>query len=132
MRSSNPTGPCGARLWQAVLLSAIVALAGCSDPEQRTGVVSGTVTLDGAPVQAGTVLFMTDDGHGDAAELRAGGAYTLHLRPGTYKVSVSPPPEIDPLSDQAAGADAAAAIPSKYHDLGSSGLTAEVEGGNNT
>ena len=134
MMFSTTTGSRCSRVWQTVVLSAIVLLAGCAaeEGEKRTGMVSGKVTLDDAPVAAGTLLFMADDGHGDSAELGAGGTYSLQLRPGNYKVSVSPAAAPDPLSSPEGGAAKAAAIPQKYHDFGSSGLTAEVKDGDNT
>jgi hypothetical protein len=95
--------------------------------------VGGKVTLNDAPVSAGTVLFMTDDAHGDSVELSSDGTYSLQLRPGSYKVSVSPPPELDPMGDAGAGAaEGSKAIPKKYHDFGTSGLTAEVSDGDST
>lgn len=135
MMFSTTTGSRCALVWQTVVLSAVVLLAGCADEgEQRTGMVSGKVTLDDAPVSAGTLLFMADDGHGDSAELGAGGTYSLQLRPGNYKVSVSPPPMLDPMAGpEGEGGDAEAdAIPRKYHDFGTSGLTSEVKEGDST
>ena len=126
--------------WSAVarrgaLLLAVVLLAGCpSSQEPATGSVSGKVTLDDAPLAAGTVLFMSDDGQAASAELQQDGTYTLQCRLGQFKVAVTPPAPkseaevIDAPASDSAGVD----IPPKYQDLGSSGLTTEVKEGSNT
>jgi hypothetical protein len=119
----------GAR--RGVLLVAVVLLAGCSS-EEPTASVSGKVTLDGAPVSAGTVLLMSDDGQAASAELQSDGSYTLNCRLGSFKVAVSPPPPADPLSNPDATTSAAVEIPQKYHDFGGSGLTTEVKEASNT
>jgi len=118
-------------------LLCLVLASGCSGSGSQHAVVSGKVTLSGAPVAAGTVLLMTDDGKAASAELKADGTYLLQAQPGRFKVAVTPPPPPDPLaasgSTPAAAASAnAAPIPKRYHDFGSSGLTVEVKKGNNT
>ena len=117
-----------------IWLLAIAFLAGCSSSseERRSGTVSGKVTLDGAALAAGTVLFMTEDGHGATADLQPDGTYTLQCRPDQYKVAVSPPPPPDPLAGGGAAPAAAVDIPTKYHDFAKSGLTTEVKEGENT
>ena len=121
------------RAFQAAMLVAVVIVVGCSEGESRTGMVSGKVTLDDAPVSAGTVVFMNDEAHGDAAELKPDGAYSLQLQPGSYKVSVSPPSELDPMGDAGAGeSDSSKAIPKKYHDFSTSDLSADVGDGDST
>ena len=138
MMFSTTTGSRCALVWQIVVLSVVVLAAGCAGEkgEKRTGMASGKVTLDDAPVSAGTLLFMGEDGHGDSAELGAGGTYSLQLRPGTYKVSVSPAALPDPMAAPEGGAPKtgaeAVAIPEKYCDVGTSGLTAEVKEGDSS
>jgi hypothetical protein len=119
--------------WLALLTLIVVALTGCSKSTDPTAVVSGKVTLGGAPVTAGTVLFMTDDGQAATAELNADGAYVVNCRPGKFKVSVTPPPPPDPLAAPATqpASTAAQAIPARYRDLRRSGLTIEVKEGEN-
>ncbi len=104
---------------RAILLLTVVLLAGCSK-ETRTAAVSGKVTLDDAPVSAGTVLFMPDDGQAASADLQPDGSYTLECHPGSFKVAVSPPPVADPLSDPNAASSDTVKIPEKYCDFGSS------------
>jgi hypothetical protein len=120
----------GARLGFPTL--AVVLLASCSS-EEPTGSVTGKVTLDDAPVVAGTVLFLSDDGRAASAELQPDGTYTLECRLGQFKVAVAPPvppgaeAALDAPESDAGGVD----IPPQYQDVGSSGLTTEVKEGTN-
>jgi hypothetical protein len=123
--------------WTALLL-ALPFVAACSNSsEVPTATVSGKVTLGGAPVPAGTVLFMTDDGQAATAELNPDGTYHVHCRPGRYKVSLTPPPPPDPLaapggSVRSLPVTVSQSIPQRYRDLGRSGLSVEVKAGDNT
>jgi hypothetical protein len=77
-----------------VYLSAVIAIlavviSGCGGPR---GAVSGTVTVDGTPIENGTITFDPEDGKGKgktAAEI-VGGKYELPADrgplPGKYKV----------------------------------------------
>ena len=118
-----------------MLLFCLALLAGCSKPsDERSAVVSGKVTLAGAPLATGSVLFMTDDGHAASGELGAGGAYTVKCEPGHFKVAVTPPPPVDPLGAPAGATPPPAnqpSIPKRYHDFGSSGLAIDVKAGDN-
>jgi hypothetical protein len=118
------------------LLTSLLLLAGClSSGQAPSSVVTGKVTLAGAPLTAGSVLFMTDAGQAATAELGPDGAYTVKCQPGSFKVAVTPPPPVDPLSVPAGTAPAPSnqpAIPRKYQDLGSSGLAIDVKEGDNT
>jgi hypothetical protein len=84
-----------------------LALAGCNSPgdnlpRQR---VSGTVTLDGKPLERGTILFqpVSELPTGIAVPI-SGGQYYIEkaqgLVPGSYKVKISstPPPVPEPLT----------------------------------
>ena len=119
-----------------LLLATLTLLAGCSEKPAVPAVVAGKVTLGGAPLTAGGVLFMNDAGDAASAELASDGTYTLHCKPARYKVAVTPPAPVDPLGTPA-GAPArpaapSAPVPKRYHDLATSGLTYEVKEGNNT
>jgi len=116
----------------------IAILTGCAKPaDDRSAVVSGKVTLGGAALKAGAVLFMTEDGHAAGIDLTPDGRYTVRCRPGRYKVAVTPPPPSDPLATPAGAAASqhaptSLAIPKRYQDLASSGLTVDARAGNNT
>jgi len=127
-RLPRPGGP--------ALLAVLAMLAGCSQPAAVPAVVAGKVTLGGVPLTAGGVLFMNDAGDAASAELAADGTYTLQCKPARYKVAVTPPAPIDPLGTPAGApprpASPAPAVPKRYHELATSGLTCEVKEGNNT
>jgi len=116
-------------------MAMFVATLGCAkQTEERSAVVTGKVTLGGAPLEAGGVLFMTEDGHAASEKIAADGNYTVKCRPDRYKVAVTPPPPPDPLGSPAGAAPpqpSARPIPKKYQDLGSSGLSVEVKAGDN-
>jgi hypothetical protein len=77
-------------------LLAIAALSGCShDSEGRQG-VSGTVTLDGAPIQTGSINFTPTEGQATAGGgVISNGKFAIPrdngLLPGKYRVAVSAP-----------------------------------------
>ena len=110
-----------------------IGIMGCSPQasEGRTAKVSGKVSLGGTAVTSGNVLLMMDDGHAASCAIGADGGYASECRPGKYKVAVTPPELLDPLAGASGGAGRVA-IPTRYHDLGSSGLTVELKAGDNT
>lgn len=116
-------------------------LLGCGQSESS---VSGTVTLDGRPVEGsrelyGTVNFYRADGGGSPATamIRESGTYSLvtggkeGLEPGNYKVAITLKEIIPPT---APGGDTRNKRigPAKYGQPAQSGLTAEVKPGKNT
>lgn len=141
----------------ALLLT--VALTGCGS-KYNLHPVTGTVTLDGEPLENATVTFQAaGDGSSASGTTDASGVYSLvdirpdggpGAQPGDYIVSVSwtEPPEVDlsqmdsssPDYDEyvrrAANADPNARpksskFPAAYRDGKTSGLTATVTAGNN-
>jgi hypothetical protein len=114
---------------------AVALAAGCGGPP--AAVVTGTVTLDGAPVAGGTISFIPV----------AGGAVTALIQPdGTYRAEgvpvaevavtlVPPPPDVDPkVMKESKGASPRRppAWPVRYADAAQSGLTLTVQPGPNT
>jgi len=72
------------QLFLALGLAAMLALPGCGDS------VSGKVTLDGEPVERGTILFYPTDGHADAEVARiVAGQYSAQLPVGTKRVEIT-------------------------------------------
>lgn len=73
------------------LLAALLALSGCADGPPM-GEVSGKVTLDGKPVETGTMKFEHVDGK---TQTTGGpikdGVYTARVPVGPMKVSISAP-----------------------------------------
>jgi len=91
--------PRRATLFTAIVSSLFFA-SGCGGPKLHP--VSGTVTLDGNPVEGAAVTFMSDDGKNTYAGLTdASGKYTLYAgeKPGasagSYKVLVTKPKKVE-------------------------------------
>ncbi len=121
------------------------------------GQVSGTITLDGQPLEKGCqVLFMAQSGGYTATGVvEDGGRYTLvyaggeGLPVGDYKVQVAPPVAVDSsganqtvdpakmasqmrLQRGAQKAEDTGPVPSKYKSTDTSGLRFKVEANQNT
>jgi hypothetical protein len=80
---------CRCAWWSILIVGAIVA--GCSKTSNR-GTVTGTVTLDGQPLQAGTIRFAPADGQTTTAETTiTGGKFNVVVPPGDKKISISAP-----------------------------------------
>lgn len=129
----------------------LVGCPGANSTSNAGATVSGTVMLDGSPVEGATVTFRPEspDGSGAFGMTDAEGKYVLNTSsavlgvvPGTYKVSVTKmeaaasdaPAEDDPSYGGAPKQQAAPKhlLPEKYSRIESSGLTADVKPGENT
>jgi hypothetical protein len=130
------------------LLLLILPSCGGGDPLKRQA-VSGTVTLDGQPLDQGTIEFVpANDGQGPgifSGGLIVGGEFSIKadqgLPPATYTIRISsadlgsaPVPNEAPLPGEMAGssgdiAPSAERIPAKYN--AASELTADVVAGAN-
>ncbi|MCR9296183.1 MAG: carboxypeptidase-like regulatory domain-containing protein [bacterium] len=84
-------------LRQTLACAALALFVGCGSSNPPTAQVTGTVTLDGNPVEGATVLFIPDDASNKAAtaSTQADGTYALTTfeagdgaMPGSYKVKV--------------------------------------------
>lgn len=71
-------------------LAVLLLLAGCSEPLNRGGTINGKVTIDRAPVTAGNVLMVSEDGKWTGyAPLRGDGTYTVKEPPlGNVKIAI--------------------------------------------
>ena len=114
----------------AILLASLLLGCGPRAYEGRTATVSGKVSLNDAALPAGNVLFMADDGHAASAKVAEDGSYSTQARPGQYKVAVTPPELIDPLTSTDPIAPRVN-IPARYRDVGRSELTVTLEEGEN-
>jgi hypothetical protein len=131
----------GSRLWPILALLWIASSVGCGS---SLATVSGTVTLDGKPVDCspelyGIVNFYHENGGGVPATgtLNGIGQYTLSsgshqtIEPGTYLVGVSIKKILPP--DVPGGQTRPQQLsPPKYGTPGESGFKAEVKPGSNT
>ena len=111
------------------VLFAVTAIADEKKPE-KTGIVSGKVTLNGKAVPAGRIT-LHDAGGSMSSAIHADGTFQIKNVPiGEYRITVDneppaglpgePPPKRDPKQVD---------IPKKYGDIETSGLTATVVAG---
>lgn len=110
----------------AVLMAA--SLAGCGDGRPTRVPISGKVTIDGAPLQFGSVLFVPASGRSAGGSLDKDGRYVLTCYEkgdgamvGEYTVAISG-------SEQLGETAVRWHAPKKYKDAATSGLTATVDG----
>jgi hypothetical protein len=111
-----------------VLLAAGVA-AQDKKPEPKGEPVSGRVTLDGKPLSAGVVTFVSKDGKTTVAAPVIDGRFLATVPVGEYAVGITPPRpprEKDPKEKPPAPAPV---IPAKYGDPKTSGITYKVTDG---
>jgi hypothetical protein len=116
-----------------IAIVSLLLITGCSDP--TVGTVSGTVTVDGAPVKSGSITFFPLDGRSSTsgAEI-VDGKYTTTVAPGTARVEIHVPKVIGQRKaydtpDSPMMEIVGEALPAKYHDA--SELTLDVKLGEN-
>ncbi|WP_437192119.1 hypothetical protein [Planctomicrobium sp. SH527] len=108
------------------VLFAVVFVVGCGESGPKTFVVEGTVTIDGKPLPAGTVMFIPE-GTGPYATGKVGkdGKYRAEVVEGRHQIAVS---SVDyPEGPEGPVVQLA---PSMYSSEQTSGLSAEVKAGN--
>ena len=112
------------------LLLVSVVFYGCHQEKNPRYKVTGKVTYQGQPIEEGTITFENPTaGEVNSSPLGSGGAYSLEVPAGDYKVSISPP-----LVETKGTADSppdmvpkqVKNIPKKYWVQESSGLSAQV------
>lgn len=101
-----------------VLLLACALASGCDDDVAR---VSGLVSIDGAPVDQGVVLFRPADSKGPTAEAAIqNGSYSLSLTPGAKQVLIQGFKITGEVHPWGAGAPSAPVlkpvVPERYYD----------------
>lgn len=115
--------------WIGLAASACL-LAGCTPNYPETAKVEGTVTLDGRPLVAGEVRFYAEHGGQASGPIHEDGNFRLTTFLvedgavlGTHTAVVVPPTD--------GSGSPLMAIPQKYQDPATSGLTYEVKRGMN-
>lgn len=121
------------------LIAGMIAISGCGKPSveiPKLAEVSGTVTMDGKPLQGAAVTFVPQsDALASTAQTDGGGRYELvYALPGTTKIVKGAAlgthtVRIDMLPDPMAQVEVAS-LPARYNI--ESTLTAEVAEGSNT
>ncbi|MEX2167839.1 MAG: hypothetical protein WD851_00890 [Pirellulales bacterium] len=121
--------------WHAVAGGVLVAalLAGCAEP--TVGVVTGTVTVDGAPAKSGSIAFFPVNGKASTAGAEIiDGRYTAEVAPGMTKIEIRVPKVVGEKKlydtpDSPIKPLLAESLPAKYNDA--SELTLDVQLGEN-
>ena len=119
------------RIWSLFAVSLLLlSLVGCGDGRGLRIPVSGNVSIDGKPIEFGSILFKPSGAPQErpgGGSLGAGGAYGVSiytaydgLPPGKYDVAIT---ATEPLGETAQRWHA----PMKYSDSAKSGLTAEID-----
>ena len=115
------------RLCGSAFFIGLVVISGCGKGVQF-GEVSGSVTFQGKPLPNAVVFFMPQSGPAAAGATQADGTFKMVTRRpgdgvllGPCKVAITP---ADPINSPLP-------IPTKYTDAETSGLTANVEDGEN-
>lgn len=110
------------------LMLLVAALAGCGDGRPTRVPISGQVTIDGAPLQFGSVLFVPASGRSAGGSLDKDGRYFLSCfekgdgaMVGDYRVAITG-------SEQLGETAVRWHAPKKYKDAATSELTATVDG----
>lgn len=123
--------------WLALVTVAAGALtaAGCGN---RKPVVTGSVTLDGQPVERGAIQFFPASGDGQTAgTVIENGRYQTETSPGPMKVVINAPKVVGKrraYDDQPDGPMidvVRESLPARYSDMSKTELTYTVEPGNN-
>jgi len=122
----------------AMAIFGLIFIVGCGGGGPERCKVTGTVTLDGQPLETGEVLFLPADGQGpsDACQIVAG-SFEGEVAPGSKKVEITATKEVPPA--EAGGMpDYINLVPAQYNtqttltaDIkdGGEALTFELEGG---
>ena len=124
--------------WHLVLLIVFVIAIGCGPKSEST--VSGNVTVDGTPLDHGTIMFVPvsgGKGMGATAQIQGDGSYSIRigslkgLPAGSYKVKVSARAPSIPSRGGGPPAPGKLLTPKKYRVTSTSGLQFDVARGRN-
>jgi hypothetical protein len=106
----------------------VTAMLGCGKPSYQleTARVTGKVTIDGRPMPAGYVTFVTSRGRASSGTIQPDGTFEMSTyepgdgaQVGTHPVIITPvPPDVGRQSIP---------VPERYTRAGTSGFTVEVK-----
>ena len=121
--------------WISVSFAMLLVFSGCGNNGGRV-VVNGEVTLDGKPLEDGSVVFSGDKGAAGVGKV-VNGSFSLSesgeqqgVQPGSYTVLVqSWFEELGSVQPNGSFSPGKPRIPLSYMDAKKSGLTAEVKSG---
>ncbi|MBA2116233.1 carboxypeptidase-like regulatory domain-containing protein [Bremerella alba] len=111
-----------------LFVASLLFLVGCGPAGPHMINVTGSVVLDGKPVQGGSISFEnTATGHAARGDI-GDGSYQLAVPPGDYKVAIEPSlveiPSKNPNSPPTTRYSEN--IPRKYHSVRTTDLNASV------
>lgn len=105
----------------------LAALTGCGVEKHTLVKVSGTVLLDGKPLESGSIQVVPANGRAASAQLGPGGRFTLGtytnddgVQAGTHKVSIVSVEELNKTSRRWNA-------PQEYVDIATSGLEVTID-----
>jgi len=113
----------------ALLAVTFALLAGCGKPAKKMVIVTGTVTYNGQKLKSGIIKFLAPNGDFATANIGADGQFTMtDVVPGEQKVAYVGGPMSVGSSDgsKSATAEKPAAVPAKFGDPQTSGVTVTV------
>lgn len=116
-------------------LGPLLFTASCRPPAEPSGSVSGTVTYQGKPLEAGYIIFMSHDKANTAsAKFDGSGNFSLSqdLPVGEYRIGIAPPLPPLPIEDSAKEPVVYFPVPFKFHSAENSNLAYTVHEGPNT
>ncbi|MDC0935580.1 hypothetical protein OAS39_04775 [Pirellulales bacterium] len=117
------------RLASPIAAFAILLCSGCE--ESTTGEIHGTVTVDGVPVQEGSIAFFPTDGESfTAGAAITDGAYSTRIPFGKMRVEVRVPKQVGEQSlyntpDSPKMQILVEALPSRYNNRSELSITVE-------
>ena len=117
----------------SIVLGAFI-LVGCGPAAVPSGTVTGTVNLEGEPVAAGEITFISSDGFSAAAPI-TGGQFKLEdaVPVGKYSIGIMPPELTEAPGEGGDEVEApTSSVPAGYDMPGTSGLSHDVTEGANT
>jgi hypothetical protein len=120
-------------------VACLLPLMGCSGSDLGAE-VSGVASLDGRPLESGSVVFAPVDGVSNNATsaVNSDGTYqlvsnrTIGLTPGKYRVAVTMHEHVDVKPGERSMVMPKLLTPEKYADPSTSGLEFDVAAGSNT
>jgi len=118
-----------------VFFGCALVMTGCpgGGAKRETATISGKVTLDGKPLNAGRVIFAHVEGPAAAADIQPDGTYKVEAAVGMTRVAIDHrgAPEAVPGSREGMMGPGKSLVPEKYAVADTSGLTLDVKSGKN-
>jgi|SaaInlStandDraft_1057018.scaffolds.fasta_scaffold145675_2 hypothetical protein len=131
------------RMCASLITLSLLLFVGCGeggpdDVDPNLSTVSGTINLSGSPLTSGgTVTFVSEDETKTySGDIDSSGVYTVNASqsgqgalPGNYKVAIQAWDSVPGMDEEGNPVEGKSAIPEKYSNPDTSGLTATVTDG---